>query len=286
MDYQELTFTTASLKNYGQDLLIDALAQIGFDSFEETDQGFKAYIPWSTFDQTILDNTLNQTLISFEEDPSAITYSSHLIPHTNWNQAWESNFEPITIGKKCYVRATFHEPHPEYPHELIIDPKMAFGTGHHQTTALMMEMMLEHVFEKRAVLDMGCGTGILAILASKLGASPIAAIDCDEMCITSVQENLGLNQVENVTTYCGSKEAIPNQHFDIILANINRNILLDQLANYSESLVDGGLLFLSGFYQEPDLPILIKEGHSNGLKYITHSSSENWVAAKFIKNGT
>ncbi len=282
MDYQELTFTVASTEDYYQDLLIDALAQISFDSFEEMETGFKAYVPSSEFNQDVL----NQVLSSFE-GLFSVSYSTKFIPHTNWNEVWESNFQPIKIGETCYIRATFHDAHPEYPYEIVIDPKMAFGTGHHQTTALMIEFMLKEDFNTKRVLDMGCGTGVLAILASKLGASEVVAIDYDEICVASTIENSVLNEVDNINVLRGSKEVIPDLNFDIILANINRNILLDQIEIYANHLLsNGGSLFISGFYEGVDFEMLMEKAAEFDLKYVTHDERDRWVGAKFVKINT
>ena len=278
MNYYELLFTTIPTEDYQQDLLINALGEIGFDTFEELDFGFKAYIPATDFDQSKLDEQL-----SLYQDVFTFSYEITLIPQKNWNEVWESNFEPIEIGNKIFVRATFHQPRPEFPYEIVIDPKMAFGTGHHQTTSMMLELMLENDFENKTVLDMGCGTGILAIMASKLGASAITAIDYDPVCYESTIENAQLNHIQNITALCGSKEVIPDVQFDIILANINRNILLDQMQSYSEVLKIGGEIYFSGFYETPDLDIITDEARKYGLKYIIHKKNKEWVAAKFVK---
>jgi ribosomal protein L11 methyltransferase len=277
MNYYELFFTTIPTEDYQEDLLINALGEIGFDTFEQLDFGFKAYIPVGNFDQAQLDETLllYQEMFSF-------SYEITLIPQKNWNEVWESNFEPIGIGNKIFVRASFHMPKPEFEYEIVIDPKMAFGTGHHQTTAMMLELMLENDFANTNVLDMGCGTGILAIMASKLGAAKITAIDNDPVCCDSTNENARLNHVSNITVLCGSKEAIPNEKFDIILANINRNILLDQMNCYSETLKPGGEIFFSGFY-EPDLELIKAESRIRGLTYKNQKKNKDWVASKFIK---
>lgn len=279
MNYKELIFTLLSKEDYQADLLIDALSQIGFDTFEETGTGFKAYIADVKFNQ----NELNNALEGFKEMFS-FSFDENLILHQNWNEIWESNFEPLRISDQCYIRATFHQPKPEYPYEIVIDPKMAFGTGHHQTTAMMMELMLDESFNGKQVLDMGCGTGILAILASKLGAKNILAIDNDEVCYESTLENAELNNVNNIQVLCGSKDIIPNQTVDIILANINRNILLDQLERYEEVLADNGVIFLSGFYHDIDLEMITQKAETLGLKYIKHKKTQDWVAAKFFKD--
>jgi ribosomal protein L11 methyltransferase len=277
MNYYELLFTTIPTEDYQQDLLINALGEIGFDTFEELDFGFKAYIPASDFDQDKLDEQL-----SVYQDMFTFSYDITLIPQKNWNEVWESNFEPIEIGNKIFVRATFHQPRPGFPYEIVIDPKMAFGTGHHQTTSMMLELMLENDFENKKVLDMGCGTGILAIMASKLGASTITAIDYDLVCYESTIENAQLNDIHNIKALCGSKEVIPEEKFDVILANINRNILLDQMNRYSEVLKPGGEIYFSGFYETPDLDIITDEARKYGLKYISHKKNKGWIAAKFV----
>jgi len=278
MNYYELLFTTITTEDYQQDLLINTLGEIGFDTFEELEFGFKAYIPVADFNQDKLDEALN-----VYRDIFTFSYEITLIPQKNWNEVWESNFEPIAIKDKIFVRATFHQPRPEFEYEIVIDPKMAFGTGHHQTTSMMLELMLENDFKGKNVLDMGCGTGILAIMAAKLGAADIMAIDYDPVCYDSTIENAQLNNISNIKCLCGSKEVIPNDKYDIILANINRNILLDQLQRYSEVLKTDGELYLSGFYESPDLDIITDEARKYGIKYIIHKINNNWVAAKFIK---
>jgi len=278
MNYYELLFTTITTGDYQQDLLINTLGEIGFDTFEELEFGFKAYIPVDDFDRAVLDDALEAY-----RDMFTFSYEITLIPQKNWNEVWESNFEPIAIKDKIFVRATFHEPRSEFEFEIVIDPKMAFGTGHHQTTSMMLELMLENDMAGKKVLDMGCGTGILAIMAAKLGAGGITAIDYDPVCYDSTIENAALNGIQNITALCGSKEVIPDEQFDVILANINRNILLDQMQRYSEVLKTDGELYLSGFYETPDLDIIMDEARKYGIKYIIHKLNNNWVAAKFIK---
>lgn len=278
MDYYELTFTLPAHEDYQHDLLIDALGDSGFDTFEETEQGFKAYVPAGSFEQAAVDETLFPFKEMFE-----FSYEINRIPQKNWNEEWERNFEPMQVGDQVRVRATFHQPDPNFPYEIIIDPKMAFGTGHHETTTMMMAYLLEANLKYRNVLDMGCGTGILAILASKLGAKEITAIDYDPVCYDSTLENAKLNNANNIIALCGSKEAIPDVLFDTILANINRNILLDQMARYNEALKPGGEIYFSGFYENPDLDIIKAEAGKCGMSYISHKKMKDWVAAKFVK---
>ncbi|TAE36752.1 MAG: 50S ribosomal protein L11 methyltransferase [Sphingobacteriales bacterium] len=278
MNYYELVFTVIDSQGFYQDLLINDLSQIGFDTFEETDLGFKAYIVTDKFDQALLDNNLLKYV-----GECTFSYEINLIPAQNWNQVWESNFEAIAIKDKIHVRATFHPSLNNFDYEIVIDPKMAFGTGHHQTTAMVMEYMLETDFTQKTVLDMGCGTGILAILASKMGAKQVVAIDNDPVCYHSVLENAALNGVNNIKALCGSKEEIPQQTFDIILANINRNILLNQIASYAQVLNHNGIIFFSGFHQIPDLEMLNQAGQALNLQYLHHKNLNEWVAAKFVK---
>jgi len=277
MNYYELQFSAVTTEDYQQDLLINALAEFGFDTFEEMEMGFKAYIPEGDFNRKALDEVLEpyHELFTF-------SYEVALIPQKNWNEVWESNFEPIQVKNKIYVRATFHEPRPGFEYEIVIDPKMAFGTGHHQTTAMVMEWMLEADFVGKNVLDMGCGTGILAILASKMGAKQVTAIDYDIVCYDSTIENSELNHIKNIIPLCGSKEAIPNEKYDIVLANINRNILIEQMGRYAEVLKSGGEIYFSGFYETPDLEIISAEAAKYSLKYLAHKKDKEWVAAKFM----
>jgi ribosomal protein L11 methyltransferase len=277
MNYKELVFTIISNQDYHQDILINQLGEIGFDTFEETDFGFKAYINANDFDEDLVTQKLEpyRGLFSF-------SYEINLIPQKNWNEVWESNFEPIYIKDQVYVRANFHAPKPEFKYEIVIDPKMAFGTGHHQTTAMIMEYLLETDLKDKTILDMGCGTGILAILASKLGSGDLVAIDNDEVCFESTKENTAQNGTSNITAMCGSKESIPQQKFDVILANINRNILIDQMSSYAEVLAVNGTIFFSGFYETTDLEIITEEARKYNLKYISHKKTDEWVAAKFV----
>jgi len=278
MNYYELVFATFATEDHQQDLLINELAEIGFDTFEEIEGGFKAYIPEGFFNQDMLDEQLGHHREQFR-----FSYEVNVIPQKNWNELWESNFEPIEIRDKVWVRATFHQPRPEFPYEIVIDPKMAFGTGHHETTSMMMDMMLDANFKGKKVLDMGCGTGILAILAEKLGANDIVAVDYDLACYDSTIENAQLNNCNHIRVFCGSKEAIPLEQFDIILANINRNILIDQMDRYAWVLKNGGDIYFSGFYEDPDLDIIKQEAGKYGLIYISHQKTKDWVAARFSK---
>lgn len=278
MDYKKVAFSFSTIEEYQKDLLIAELADVGFDTFEETETGFDAFIVAAQFNETALREVLNSL-----DEGVKYTYLIHDIEPENWNEEWEKNFSPLIIADKCYVRATFHEPMPQYPYEIVIDPKMAFGTGHHQTTTMMMEYILETDVAGKVILDMGAGTGILAILASKRGAKELIAIDNDDVCYESAIENAALNHIDNLTSLCGSKETIPTLDFDIILANINRNILLDQIESYAAVLKDKGVIFFSGFYESPDLEMIIAHGEQFDLNYVDYKKIGDWVAAKFVK---
>lgn len=279
MEYKKVSFSFSAIQDYQQDLLIAELADIGFDTFEDTNEGFDAFIVAATFNET----SLNGVLMNLG-DELQYTFQIVDIEPENWNEEWEKNFSPLIINEDCYVRATFHEHQPQYQYEIVIDPKMAFGTGHHQTTTMMMLYILETDVKDKLILDMGAGTGILGILAAKRGAKSIIAIDNDDVCYLSAIENAALNNIENLTSLCGSKEAIPNTEFDIILANINRNILLDQIADYAAVLKAEGTIFFSGFYEDPDLQMIKDHCGTFGLKYVDHKKINDWVAAKFVKN--
>ena len=278
MKYVEVIFQMLSGEEWQKDLLVSDLADIGFDTFEDTESGFAAYIPAANLDLQALETLMLNLDAGLEVD-----YKVEEIENQNWNKLWESNFNPIEVGGQCYVRATFHESKPDFPYEIIIDPKMSFGTGHHQTTSMMLQYILENDFEGKYVLDMGCGTGILAILASKKGAKAVLAVDYDEICVESVAENSGLNHVDNIEAVCGSFEVLKDRLFDTILANINRNILLEQLPQYALSINKNGELYLSGFYEQEDLTMLRDAAESLGFEFISKKVLNNWCAAKFVK---
>lgn len=278
MEYKKVVFSFENIEEYQKDILIADLANIGFDTFEDTDKGFDAFIIADQFNEAALKEVL-------EGLPEELKYNYLVqdIEPENWNEEWEKNFSPLIIADTCYVRATFHEAKPDYPYEIVIDPKMAFGTGHHQTTTMMMEYILETDVVGKVILDMGAGTGILAILASKRGAEELIAIDNDNVCYESAIENATLNNIHNLTSLCGSKEAIPALDYDIILANINRNILLDQIESYAVVLKDKGLIFFSGFYESPDLEMITAHCKKFNLNYLDHKKIGDWVAARFVK---
>lgn len=277
VDYFVFDFVINSKEEFHKDLLRQAVAEAGFDSFEDTDEGFKAYILQQVFSEDLLESTLSDY-----RDMVAFSYTRSDIAGRNWNEEWESNFPSINIDDTCYIRATFHEPRPEIPYEIVIDPKMSFGTGHHQTTTMMLRFILANSPEGKRVMDMGCGTAILAILARKLGATDVLAIDYDPVCFESAIENAQLNDC-SIEVLCGSKELIPQRKFDVIYANINRNILLDQIARYAEAMHKGAELYLSGFYLE-DIDILLECAAQSGLSLNSKLNMDKWAALKLIKD--
>lgn len=279
MQYIQVTFEFKNIAEYQQDLLINDLADIGFNTFEDTPNGFSAFTELDNFQEAALKDVLADVI----GDELEYSYEVKEIAGENWNEEWEKNFEPLIISDQCYVRATFHAPRPEYPFEIVIDPKMAFGTGHHQTTTMMMEYILSMNLAGKKVLDMGCGTGILAFLAAKKGATRLTAIDYDQVCYESTVENAALNNITDIEIICGGKEVIPDTAFDVILANINRNILLDQIERYAAVLKAGGEIVYSGFYETPDLEMIKAASSALGMHYQDHKKINDWVAARFIK---
>ncbi|MFD2905565.1 50S ribosomal protein L11 methyltransferase [Sphingobacterium anhuiense] len=278
MKYSEVIFTRIVGEEWQQDLFIAELADIGFDTFEDTETGFAAFIPTANLDLQAL-----ETVILQQEDGFEVRYEVVDLQDQNWNKLWESNFSPILIDNDCYVRANFHPAKPEIRYEIIIDPKMSFGTGHHQTTTMILRYILENNFQDKEVLDMGCGTGILAILASQKEARHVLAVDFDDVCIASVEENKLLNNVSNIESKLGSYETIIGREFDIILANINRNILLEQFPQYSKSLRLNGELYISGFFDGEDLSILRTSAEAIGFEFVSNKVMDNWCSAKFVK---
>lgn len=250
-------------------------AAIGYDSSQETDTGF------ITFSDLIIDEQLVEEIINRYQKLSGASYIIQEVKKENWNKKWEESYDPIIVEDKCIVRASFHPTQPKFPFEIIINPKMSFGTGHHETTYLMLKAQLSLTHTNKVVLDAGTGTGILSILAGKLGAKNIVAYDKDEWIKDNLQENLKLNGVE-AKTYIGTVESLNfNTKFDIVLANINKNILLNDIPLYSELLNKDGKLLLSGFYED-DLPEIQKTAEQNGLKLVSNDTRNHWMMAKFI----
>lgn len=277
MNYTELTFIVVPPEP-GSDILIALLAENGFESFEETENGLKAYIPTKAFNPELLISIINSTKDSFQ-----FTYQVKEMENTNWNAVWESNYEPVLISDKVYIYAPFHAPMPEAEYAILIEPKMSFGTAHHETTSLMISMMLRENLHSQSLLDMGCGTAILAILAEKMGAINIEAIDNDENAFENSIENLERNNCSNINVGFGGYEIISGD-FNVILANINKNILLRDMSAYTEHLLAGGKIFFSGFYLN-DLADIEKLANKSGLILDSFEEKNNWVCARFIKKG-
>ncbi len=259
------------------DILIAELNEIGYESYDETDDGLNAYILEKFFDL----NKVKQLQVNQIPD-TKIEYSFEIIKTQNWNEVWEKNFEPIIVEHQCLIRAPFHKDTPDTTYKIVIEPKMSFGTGHHETTYLMLKTMLELDFQDKVVLDMGCGTGVLAILASLKGAKEITAIDIDEWAYHNTLENIEKNNCSNIKVFQGDASLLQNQEFNIIIANINRNILMDDIRHYSKVLQKGGTLLLSGLYDK-DLPMIKNEARENNIEYISHYEKHNWIAAQFYK---
>ena len=283
MNYYEVTFTydTAIEASAVSDILAAELGEIGFESFTENEQGLQAYVPENLFSKTALEEKLSE----FPLENVTFHYTSQLVESKDWNEEWEKNyFKPIRIGNECIIRASFHEAEPGYTYNIIIDPKMAFGTGNHATTYLMIQAMLQLDLTGKELLDMGCGTAVLAILAKMRGASRVVAIDIDEWAYNNALENIRLNHTEDIQVALGGAERIPEfGQFDVVFANINRNILLNDIRNYTQSMKPGALLFMSGFYTE-DIPAIQAECEKNGLELESFSEKENWAAVKVKKN--
>lgn len=260
----------------GSEILIAELGEKAFESFIETEAGISAYVQKDLWSETILED------IQILDNPEFnISYTFEEIEQVNWNEEWEKNFEAIEVDGKCHVRAPFHEKtNAEY--DIVIEPKMSFGTGHHETTHMMIQHILETDFTNKKTLDMGCGTAILAILAEMKGAQPIDAIDIDNWCYLNSIENAERNNCKHISVYEGDAALLVGKKYDIIIANINRNILLNDMQQYVACLNENGILFLSGFYTE-DIPVISESCTSKGLTYVKQFERNNWVALKFVK---
>lgn len=272
MDYTVVRLTLSVCETYVQDVLASELGAIGYESFEQTDEGLDAYVQSSLFDEQLLCEVLRGFYLD-----DAVEYAYEHLERKNWNEAWETYyFEPIVVAGRCVIHSSFHQDIPDVDYDIVINPKMAFGTGHHETTRLMLEMILSLDVVGKRVLDMGCGTSVLAILAAKCGATSLLGVDIDDWCVENSLENISLNGVEGIEVLQGDASLLAGRCFDVILANINRNILLDDMSSYVSCLPVGGQLLLSGFYQE-DVALLVKEATQLGLVLLKETSLHNWA---------
>lgn len=274
MNYTEYQFTVSPIEPW-REILVALLAEGDFESFSDTETGLNAYV---------LSNLDNESFVqeALENLPEVhVQYVRTEIEQKNWNQEWESNFHPIFVNDQCYIRSEFHEAKPEFPYEIIIQPKMSFGTGHHSTTHLMVEYILENDFEGKDVLDMGCGTSILAILAKMKHAAYVEGIDIDEWSVENSIENAERNQVD-LTVKLGDVSLLGERQFDIILANINKNILLADIPAYVNDLKNGGELYLSGL-MDFDFDDIKQRCEEYGLKFVSKKQRNEWIALKFVK---
>jgi ribosomal protein L11 methyltransferase len=274
LNYLELKLT---LSPDFTEILMAELAELGFESFVETDEGLDAYIVENDFNE----KSLREVLAKYQAI-KAIGYSWQALEKKNWNEEWERGYEPIEVGLAIRVRALFHEPDGRFEHELLITPKMSFGTGHHETTWLVMNEQLSLPHAHADILDVGCGTGILAILARKLGAGTLLAFDIDEWAVENTRENFSLNEVtEQAEVFQGTITGVPaERRFGGILANINRNILLNEIPRYVQHLLTGGWLVVSGFY-ENDAPDIIRCAEAQGLTFQRMNTRNQWATVVF-----
>lgn len=280
MKYLEFTFQTTPCTEVVNDILSAVLAEAGFESFVEQTDGINAYIQKALYNES----TLKEALAEFPLPGVNIEYNYTEAEDRNWNEEWEKNFfQPIVIDNRCVIHSTFHKDVPQAEYDIVINPQMAFGTGHHETTSLIIGELLDSDLQEKSLLDMGCGTSILAILARMRGATPCTAIDIDEWCVRNSLENIELNRVDNIDVFQGDASSLKDKGpFDIIIANINRNILLNDMKHYVSRMNQGGSLLMSGFYAN-DIPVIQAEAENNGLHLIHHREKNQWAVVLFRK---
>jgi len=277
MEYVEVTFHL-SPKEPWNDLLADALGEIGFESFMDQDELFLAYVQKSEFSEEAL-----KEIWVLNEDEVAVQYEYQTVPNENWNKKWEDNFHPVDVDDQVIIRASFHQIDKSYPYEILIDPKMAFGTGHHQSTFLMVMQMLSLDFSEKRVLDMGSGTGVLAILAKMRHAGYTKAVDNNDWAYESTKENVEANGYPDIEVVLGDIDSVKSDQYDVILANINRNIVIDQMSYYVKMLPDGGELLTSGFF-EHDASLIMDAATKAGFTLIKENYRNDWAQLTFAKN--
>lgn len=277
MKYIEVTFQIAPWSEIAKDVLTALAGEIGFESFVETEgeQLLKAYIQEKLYEE----ESIQQMITEFPLPDFNISYIAQEQEDKDWNEEWEKNFfQPIIIGERCVIHSTFHKDIPKMEYDILINPQMAFGTGHHETTSLIVNRLLETELNGLSVLDMGCGTSILAILAAKRGATPITAIDIDDWCVANSADNIQLNKVEGITVRLGDADILRTERpvFDLIIANINRNILTTDMDAYAGCMHTGSRIYLSGFYVD-DIPTIQQSLTANDLTFIKHYENNRWA---------
>ena len=278
MQYNQVLFKCDPYSETVTDILSAMLAEIGFESFVRGEDALEAYVPQPLFSRSELDQVLADLPLEVE-----ISYTVQTMEDKNWNEEWEKNyFNPIVIGDECCIHSSFHQPEGTYRYPILIDPKMSFGTGHHQTTLLISKEILAMELSGKCVLDMGCGTGVLAILAAMKGAAPVTAIDIEEWAYNNAMENVVLNGMTSIRVLQGGAELLGEERYDVIFANINRNILLQDLPHYEAVLKQGGIIVMSGFYLD-DLPAIRSRANELGLSFDHLKDMDRWVATTFVK---
>ena len=282
MKYLEVTFTTHPCNETVNDVVSALAGEIGFESFVECEGGIQAYIQQTLFDE----EALKEMVVNFPLPDTRIEYTIKEAEDINWNEEWEKNFfQPIVIGDRCCIHSTFHKDTPKTEYEILINPQMAFGTGHHETTSLIIEELLDSELKDKSLLDMGCGTSILAILARMRGARPCTAIDIDEWCVRNSIENIELNGVNEIAVSQGDASSLVGKGpFDVIIANINRNILLNDMRHYIACMHPGAELYMSGFYID-DIHAIREEAEKNGLVFVHYKEKNRWAEVKFVCKG-
>ncbi|GET23437.1 50S ribosomal protein L11 methyltransferase [Prolixibacter denitrificans] len=278
MEYTKVSCFPEPDSETNREILTAQLGELGFESFSETDDAVEAFIPSSAYREELLhdESLVNNPLFK-------VRFQTEIIPDQNWNEVWEKNyFQPLLVENRCLIRAPFHKDTPKAEYEIVIDPRMAFGTGNHETTYLMISAILQQDLQGKQVLDMGCGTGILGILASMRGADMVKAIDIDEWSYKNTLENAEINNVTNIDVAQGDAGLLGKEKFDVIYANIQRNILLQDLPVYASVMCKDAEIIVSGFYRE-DLPAISAKAEEVGLKPAGYEERNNWVAARFIR---
>lgn len=280
MQYIEYTLRPTPFSETATDLISALLGEVGFESFVTEEEQLKAYVQASLHDA----EAVAAILTDFPMPEVTIDYHYAEAEDRDWNEEWEKNFfQPIVIGERCCIHSTFHHDTPQVEYDIIINPQMAFGTGHHETTGLIISELLDSDLTGRSLLDMGCGTAILAILARMRGAQPCTAIDIDDWCVRNSEENIALNGVDQISVYHGDASILRDKGpFDYVIANINRNILLADMTHYVARMNPGATLLMSGFYVE-DIDVLRAEAERLGLIWQHHRENNRWAAIRMVR---